>query len=137
MKNENYETCKRIADELREYYEGGAYICPECGEVIKIDFDENGEAICPECGETISEDWTDPVSLWDYFDDCLDIEYRIGGDRELRSVCIMVACGGPNIYIDTGNKKVELYWWTETASAPIDCDVCEAIEEIFEDIYSC
>lgn len=146
---ENREHCKRIALEIEEYYNGEIYRCPECGEEFNLyndgeyqsaDTAEDGieKTTCPSCGY-VSEDSNnfEQLSLWDYFNDCYDIEYRFGSDRELRSVCIMVACGGPNIYIDTGSKQVELYWWGEKASFPIDPDACEEIDSIFEEIFNC
>lgn len=39
-------------------------------------------------------------SLYDYFDDVYDIEYRIDGEGNYKSVSLMIACGGPNIYVD-------------------------------------
>lgn len=149
MKNENLEWCKRIALNLESYYNGEVYKCPECGEEFDLyndgnymsaDNSEDGveKATCPCCGY-VSEysNEFEPMSLWDYFTDCYDIEYRFGSDRTLRSVCIMVACGGPNIYIDTGSKRVELYWWGDRASYPIDNDVCQEIDSLFEEIFDC
>ena len=52
---ENWEHCKRIAEELDAIAEGSCYRCPKCGEVIRWDNDQynDDEAryTCPECGE--------------------------------------------------------------------------------------
>ena len=76
------------------------------------------------------ETTTEPeqMTLYDYFEDCLDIEYRCDGRREYRSVRVMVTCGGPNIYIDTATKQVELYWWTDRASYPLAYDAVDAVD---------
>lgn len=132
--NENRKHCKAIAETLKAYYNGEIHLCPECGEEIHLDdSDDFYNASCPNC----ENEELEQLSLYDYLNDCYDIEYRMGTDRQLRSVCIMVACGGPNIYIDTKSKEVELYWWTEHESYPIDYDVCEEIDCIFEEIFNC
>lgn len=146
---DNRRMCENIAKDLEAYANGELYRCPECGEIFDLyadgeyqsaDTAEDGieKATCPNCGY-VSEGTNDfePMSLYDYFEDMLDIEYRMGSDRRLRSVQIMVVCGGPNIYIDTATHQVELYWWGDRASYPIDPDVCGAIDEWAEELYDC
>lgn len=135
---DNREYCKNIANDLEAYANGKVYRCPECNEVITVPDNWSGEKYkCPDCGTVSTEYELEPLTLWDYFDDVLDVEYRIGSDKQLRSVQVMVAYGGPNIYIDTASKAVELYWWGEHASYPISPDVCEEIDNYFEEIYNC
>ena len=137
----NRDQCKSIAMGLEAYANGEIYRCPECGEIITFDneqYDEEaGTYTCQECDETFEEYELEALSLYDYFDDVFDIEYRFGSDRQLRSVKLLVAYGGPNIYIDTASCTVELYWWGDRASYPIDRDVCGEIDNIFEEIFNC
>lgn len=74
-------------------------------------------------------------SLYDYFDDVCDIEYRIDGRGKYRSVRLMIACGGPNIYVDTNDAYVKLYWGSTYAKAPISYTASDEIDNIFEEIY--
>lgn len=135
---ENRNHCKSIALDLEDYANGLVYKCPDCGEIITVSEEWSGEKYkCPDCGTVHDGDDLEQQTLWNYFDDVLDIEYRIGSDRQLRSVQIMVTCGGPNIYIDTASKQVELYWWGDRASYPIDYDTCNEIDSIFEEYYNC
>lgn len=145
---ENRETCRRIAEELEVYASGDAYKCPHCGEVHTMGEYEETEHenddgytcyTCPYCGEEIEEDDLEAVSLYDFFEDCLDIEYRVSGRARdaLRSVQVMVTCGGPNIYIDTASKAVELYWWGDRASYPLLSDTVAAVDEWAEEYWSC
>lgn len=130
---ENRNHCKRIAEDVEAFAEGRVYKCPNCGEYV-----QDNVLFC-DCGEQvdlIDGDW-EQMSLYDYFEDCLDIEYRVGSDKEYRSVRIMVACGGPNIFIDTASKAVELYWWTDRASFLLSSDVCEEIDQWAEEYYNC
>lgn len=84
-------------------------------------------------------EYWEQVSVLDYFSDAFDIEYRVSSphDTEPRSVCIMVACGGPNIYVDTSSQAVELYWWGDRVNYPISHDAAEAINEAFCMLWNC
>lgn len=139
--NENRETCKRIAHELENYVSGNVRRCPECGEIInRTGWDDVGDKFkCPECGAVVESDDLEPLSVWDYMKDVLDIEYRTGGRNadDLRSVCVMVACGGPNIYIDTASAAVELYWWSDRAEYPISYEARDAVDEWASEIWGC
>ena len=146
-KRENTDHCKNIAEDLEAYTDGSGYKCLLCGEVHHMTEyaeteHENGRGetcyTCPSCSEEIEESELEAVSIYDYFTgDIFDIEYRIGSDRQFRSVRLMVACGGPNIYIDTAAKAVQLYWWTDFAEYPISYSAVEAINAYFEELYNC
>ena len=136
---ENRNHCKRIAELLEEYVNGDIYKCPECGDHCNMEEGENedGKTIYKcSCG-CVSEYEPEQMTLYDYLEDVYDIEYRISGDGDFRSVQIMVACGGPNIYIDTASKQVELYWWTDRADYPISYDAANALDEWAEEHYNC
>ena len=136
---ENRNHCKRIAETLEEYVNGLIYKCPECGDHCNMEEteNENGETIY-KCSCGCETEYTpEQMTLYDYLEDIFDIEYRISGRGEYRSVQIMVACGGPNIYIDTASKQVELYWWTDRAEYPITCDAADALNEWAEEYYNC
>lgn len=134
---ENREHCKHIAEEIEAYTGGLIHHCPECGEEIQLPENVGDKFKCYHCGEVSDIDDLEQLSIWDYLNDVFDIEYRIGSDKELRSVQIMVACGGPNIYIDTATRAVELYWWTERASYPISIDAAEEINWWAMELYQC
>ena len=142
---ENREHCKYIADRVEAYAAGNVYRCPECGEEIEIeDLDEitteteEGETLYTLPCTCVTEYEPEQLSLYDYFEDVLDIEYRVDSDRKtLRSVSLLVACGGPNIYIDTAKKAVVLYWWTDRAEYPLSYDACEEIDDWAQELWNC
>ena len=101
FKDEIKGYCKGVACDVENYASGEVYKCPNCCEIIESPED----AICPNCKEELSIN--DQLSLYDYFEDALDIEYRVGSNKDYRSVCIMVTCGGPNVYIDTEDAKAD------------------------------
>lgn len=133
---ENRNHCKHIATEIEAYADGNVYHCPECGEEIRMPDDVGDKYRCPHCHTVADIEDYEQLSIWDYMTDILDIEYRCGSDREYRSCKIMVACGGPNIYIDTAAAMVKLYWWTEYAEYPLSYAACDAIDEWAEEYWN-
>ena len=141
MKNENFETCKQIGDELEKIVNNEAFKCPDCGGVIyegNTEYDEAHDTMtCPHCGAEFSSDDATPYSLYEYFASELDVEYysRGRGADDYVGVRIMVACGGPNIYVDTKRGRVELHWWPETADYFLDDDVVAAIDNLYREYW--
>ena len=138
--DENRAHCKHIALELDAYVNGEVKRCPECGEIHRRDWDDVGDCFkCPECGSVRDVfDWED-LSVYDFLNDVFNIEYRASGrgPDDLRSVQIMVACGGPNIYLDTESGDVELYWWSERARYPMSSEARAELDAWAEEMWSC
>ena len=139
MMNEHDKHCKAIADELEAIADAKLYKFPYCGEWIDWDDsqydDENATYTCPLCNETFDEEDLTSVSMYDYFDDMLDIDYITNSRKEYKACRIMIAWGGPNIYINTWDKKVELYWWNEHGEMWLTSDACDAIDEFVENMF--
>lgn len=133
---DNTAHCIDIANELDAFASSDMIRCPECGEIVNRPYEE-GESVELDCGCKIDIDDLDEVSMYDYFEDRMyDIEYTIGGDLDYKGVRVMIACGGPNIYVSTNNKRVELYWWGDTAYAALSDRAVSVIDDYFEDVYS-
>tara|TARA_R100001443_G_scaffold109264_1_gene120467 strand:- start:642 stop:1058 length:417 start_codon:yes stop_codon:yes gene_type:complete len=98
-----------IANDLQQGIEHE--FCPDCGSQ---DFDQS----CCDAYQLPQADGTylrQIMSGFDYLSDALDIQYIVTGSREYVAARILVAFGGPNIWINTQTKQVEGYWWGETA----------------------
>lgn len=133
---ENRDRCKRISDELDEYATGSVARCPGCGEVHNVS-DAGDYFKCPDCGEVSDvNDW-DICGMYDYFEDFLDMDFVTNYRKEYKACRVLVAYGGPNIYIDTYSGAVELYWWSDRASFPLSRDTMDAVDEWAEDYYNC
>ncbi len=92
-------------------------------EEAELDHEENG---CEP---------DDQISGFDYLQDCLDIQYIVSGGREYLGARVLVAFGGPNIWINTQSELVEGYWWGDSATARIDGDslgLDDALRELWE-----
>lgn len=75
------------------------------------------------------------ATFWDYFDDVLDIEYRIDGQLRYEGVVLAVTMGGPNVYVDTCAGAVQGYWGSGMETAWIPREICDEIDAVFEDCY--
>lgn len=104
---ENFDYCKRIAEELMQHYNG----------------------------EITNED-NEQLSLYDYFSDILDVEYIINSDLTYSAVKIYVTLGGPTVWIDTYTKSVELRWANESASYYLPSELVDEIDSIWEEYYN-
>ena len=133
--DENWEHCRRIANVLEAYADNNIMRCPCCGEDHEIPVGIGDKYKCPSCGTVSDFDDFEILGIWDYLSDVYDIEYRVDSSREYRSVRIMVACGGPNIYINTASGDVELYWWTESARYAMSRSAIDAVDEWAADIW--
>ena len=59
----------------------------------------------------------------DYLSDALDINYLVSADlKVMQGARILVAFGGPNIWVDTAKGVVEGYWGSDTAIAHFTAD---------------
>jgi hypothetical protein len=56
-------------------------------------------------------------SAFDYLQDALDIEYIVSSKGEYLGARVLVAFGGPNIWVNTRTNTVEGQWWGDSASA--------------------
>lgn len=127
--------CKHIALELDAYHNGEIRTCPNCGEEVEIDHDGDKHK-CPHCGEVEAVDDYEALSLQDYLSDALDITYTVEEDRRtVRGVSVMVAWGGPNIYINTNSGDVELYWGSTAARYPLSSDVRDELDEWAQELF--
>jgi hypothetical protein len=76
------------------------------------------------------------ISGFDYLSDVYDIEYIVNSDGEFKSARILVAFGGPNIWIDFQTKSVELYWWGDRATAYFTDDAMD-VEGALRGLWEC
>jgi len=79
---------------------------------------------------------TDPIDGMDYLMDALDIQFIVNGNKEYLGARVLVAFGGPNIWIDTLNNRVEGAWWRDKATVYYDRD-CMDIDDALRELWEC
>lgn len=67
-----------------------------------------------------------------YLDDTLTTDYIWRMGLGLVGVRLMVAFGGPNIWIDTFDEEVQGFWGGDVVKVPIPRGVCDKIDDYFE-----
>ena len=142
--DKNLEYVKEIADNLEKVASGDYFIWN--GNLYPIDTDDFSETegcrydndmyIMPD-GEELCDNDVYPVGILEWLGDVYDVEYTIGSEKDYRGVRLMIACGGPNIYINTNSGDVELYWWGESARYSMSSDVVNYIDSIYEELFAC
>ena len=141
-----------IVEDMKKYASGGYFMYD--GDLYPIDTDEfckkegctiRHENVLDEVhifyimpdGERVFEGDLEVATIGDYFSDFYDVDYIVDRNKHYKACRVLVAFGGPNIYIDTWEKQVQLFWWSNTATADIPHELCEQIDEFFEAIYEC
>ena len=74
-------------------------------------------------------------SVLDYLDSALDLEFIMGNDGSYRGARVLVALGGPTIWIDTRTSKVEGSWWQESAQASFNDAI--GLDDMLEELFIC
>ena len=145
--DKNYEYCKAIADDLEKVASGDYFMhegklfpldTDDFSEVKGCHYDEENAMYIMADGEELCEGDVHPADIFEWLgDNIYDVEYTIGREKDYRGVRLMIACGGPNIYLNTRTGDVELYWWNESERYPMSSDVVNAIDSIYEELLAC
>lgn len=77
----------------------------------------------------------EPMSAFDYLSDALDIEYIVNGKGEYLGARVLVAFGGPNIWIDTRRGIVEGAWWGDHATASFTDGI--SLDDALSELWAC
>lgn len=111
--------------ELQKYVDA---IADELKALYNADFTDEERDAREESGEA--------CSLYDYTADALDVEYILDSSFSLLGVRLWVTLGGPSIYIDTREGEVVGHWGADTARAWVPSEICDEINEIFDEVYT-
>ena len=77
----------------------------------------------------------EPMSAFDYLQDALDIEYIVNSKAEYLGARVLVAFGGPNIWINTRTKTVEGAWWSDRADASFTDNI--GLDDALSEFWTC
>jgi hypothetical protein len=85
--------------------------------------------------DEVGED-NDEFSAFDFLQAAFDIEYIVNSKKEYLGARILVAFGGPNIWINTRTKQVEGYWWNDSCVLSYDNDALD-LDSALSELYCC
>ena len=74
-------------------------------------------------------------SAFDYLQDALDIEYIVNGKGEYLGARVLVAFGGPNIWVNTRTGTVEGAWWADCAEASFTDNI--GLDDALSELWAC
>lgn len=72
----------------------------------------------------------------DYLSNVLSIEYVVTATGDYNGAIILVAFGGPNIWIDTRWKEIRGAWWNDSCTIPYRHDEL-GIDDYLAEIRDC
>ena len=75
------------------------------------------------------------ASVVSWMEDTYDIRYYINGDKSYLGAEIMVAGGGPTVWVNTYTKYVEGYWGGDKVLEPFIDNL--GLDDYCEELYGC
>ena len=100
----------------------------------KSNLQNHVDSIAHDLDNGLTNEEGEPVHGFDYLSDVLDIQYIVTSEKQYIGARVLVAFGGPNIWINTQTKTIEGYWWDESAFASYyegTMNLDEALEELW------
>lgn len=96
-------------------------------------FNDMGEAL-----EETPEDERDNLgeaSAMDWLGDVLDIHYTVTGDRQYRSARVCIGFGGPNVWVDTASRELEVYWGSGDERRSLPWSFISGLDDALEELW--
>ena len=87
---------------------------------------------CKHIAESITEGEAD-VHQW--MEGVYDIRYYVDREKRYLGAELMVAGGGPTIWVNTYTKEVEGYWWGDKVLEPFIDNL--GLDDYCEEMYGC
>ena len=71
----------------------------------------------------------------EWMEDVYEIEWITYGDKTYKSARLMVAGGGPSIWVNLQRNVVQGYWWGDYCECPFADNI--GLDDYLEEIYDC
>ena len=82
----------------------------------------------------IAKDIESITDVGEWLEDALDFEWITNKDKTFKAARILVAFGGPNIWVNTQTNTVDGYWWLDKAKATFKKN--QELNNYLEEIYN-
>ena len=70
----------------------------------------------------------------EWMNDVYDIEWITFNDHKYKAARLMVAGGGPTIWVNLQTKTVDGYWWNDTCKVPFADNL--GLDEYLEELHA-
>ena len=87
---------------------------------------------CEHIAETISTPLED---VHEWMNDVYDIEWITFNDHKYKAARLMVAGGGPTIWVNLQTSTVDGYWWGDHCTHRFEDNL--GLDEYLEELHSC
>ena len=87
---------------------------------------------CKHIAETISTPLED---VHEWMNDVYDIQWITNQDHKYQGARLLVAGGGPNIWVNMNTHEVEGYWWGDHCKVPFVDNL--QLDEYLEELHAC
>ena len=84
----------------------------------------------------VDPDTGEELNAYDYLQDALDIVYSVGRDRDYIGARICIGIGGPNIWIDTNDNSVQVFWGSDQAVRYLPSEFIDQLDTALEEIWN-
>ena len=81
------------------------------------------------------EDVYDPIDPSSWMEGTYDIRYYVDREKRYLGAEILVAGGGPTIWVDTWDKEVKGYWGTDRVTWAFQDNI--GLDDYCEEMYGC
>ena len=83
-----------------------------------------------------AEEITDKkISIDDLMESVLDIEWITFNDHKYKAARLLVAFGGPNVWVNLQDMNVEGYWGSDRVIEPFIDEI--GLDDYLEELHSC
>ena len=97
--------------------------------------EEQLRRMCKEIAQDISEPPSKQASPDVYMEDVYDIRYIVDREKRYLGAELMVAGGGPTIWVNLDTKYVEGYWGSDKVLEPFIDNL--GLDDYCEEMYAC
>ena len=90
--------------------------------------------MCKEIAKEISDENNTMKQLEAFMEGVYDIEWITFRDRSYKAARLMVAGGGPSIWVNLQTNTVDGYWWGDTCKVPFADNL--GLDEYLEELHA-
>ena len=95
--------------------------------------EEQLRRMCKSIADDISDN--DGTTASDWMEGTYDIRYYVDSSKRYLGAKILVAGGGPTIWVNTHTKEVEGSWWGDKVLEPFIDNL--GLDDYCEELYGC